>query len=851
MGCLPSARSSATRDAMIFWKIALRNLLRNGRRSLITVTTITIGLAAVIFVSGYIDGTNQQMITNITRFLAGDLQVQGKGHQDEMSLETFLAEGRAVESFLSSDPGVAGFTPRIVLPVLISSRSKSRGLVSLAIDPAREPGVTTLHRSVAEGRFLAPGDDKGLLIGRELAKSLNVGVGDELVVLAQTAYGTLGAAKLEVMGILQTGTKDVDLNVVLLPLAAMQDLLEIGDRVSTYVIRVREQSALPGVVSRLQARFGDQAENLTWQQVMPSMLENIRAHEAAAYIILAVVFVVVGAGIVNTIFMSVWERGREFGIMQALGTARGRVVRVIAYESLVLGLTGTVAGGALGLLITEYFGRRGIDQSRYAESVKAMPGLSPVVFPAISTGHLLLAVGVVFAVSALAAVYPALMATRLDPIAAIQQQRARLRSSERARRPKRASRPIRRWPFAAMAIRNLFRNRRRSMITLSGIAFGMAAIVFLWAFVEGFYQEMIENATGYETGHLQVSRVGFRQELTPEYAIAEPEQILSRVRGLPGVAGVAPRIFTQALLGTSRKSTGGFLYGVDPVQEQSVTALTTAMRQGRFLAPSDQNAIILGVKLAEKLAAKVGDKVVLYAQDSTGDLGAGAYRVVGLLESGALNLDAYYAFIPLAAAQRLLRLERGVTSVAVKLSNRNQIRSVSTTLQGVLPPGLEIVPWQQLLPIVTQTIELMNVMMGIVVLIVFLIVAVGVMNTILMSTLERTREIGIMMAVGTHRTQVAREIFAESFFLALAGIAAGGAIGVAVSTYFGYQGIDLRPYVEQVTTIPGYGGLIRPVVLAATLAVAALWLLAITLLVSVYPAWRIARLDPVEAIGRG
>lgn len=836
---------------MIFWKIASRNLVRNSRRSLITVATIAVGLAGVIFLWGFMDGTNRQMVTNITRFLSGDLQVQGRGYLDEMSFDTFLEDGSAVEALLRDDPGVERFTPRIVFPVLVSSRTKSRGLLAMGIDPVREPGVTTLHRTVAEGRFFAPGDTAGILVGQELAESLKVRLGEEVVVLSETAYGTLGAQKHQVTGILRTGTKDVDLNVVFLPFAAMQDLLQVEGRASTYALAVKEQAELIGLTERFEAALGNQVELLTWRQLMPSLAEEIRFHEAWAYIILAVVFVVVGAGIVNTIFMGVWERGREFGIMRALGTARSQIVRVVVYESLVLGVVGTLAGSILGLIITGYYGLRGIDLSQYAEMIKTMAGLSPVVFPEISAGHMGLTVGLVFAVSALAAVYPAFMATRLDPIAAIQQQRSGYWSARKGLGRRERSGPMRGWVLATMGIRNLFRNPRRSLITLSGIGFGMAGILFLWSFWEGYYEQMIENATGYETGHLQVSRIGYQQEFTPDYVIPDPEPLLTQVRGLRGFVGAAPRVFTQALLGAGRKSTGGFLYGIDPVREPSVTSLNTGVRQGRFLTSSDRHAIVLGSRLADKLKAKVGDKVVVYAQASGGELGAGAYRVVGLMESGVFNLDASFAFIPLAAAQDLLRLDRGVSVIAVRLSDRWQVPKATAALRGSLPPGLEVLPWQALLPIVTQTIDLANVMIWIILLVVFLIVAVGVMNTILMSTLERTREIGIIMAVGTKRGQVVSQIVSEAFVLGLSGIAAGALLGSTVTLYTGLRGIDLTAYVGQITAIPGFTGIIRPVLLLETLGAAALWLLGISLVVSVYPAWRASRLDPVEAIGRG
>lgn len=833
---------------MIFWTIAARNLARNRRRSLLTAGTIAVGLAGAIFLWGFTDGTNGQMLTNATRLLTGDLQIQGRGYLDDMSFDRFLEDGAAVEALLRDDR-VERVARRIVFPLLVAGRETSRGVLAMGIDPAAEPGVTTLHRTVARGRYLAAGDVRSVVLGQDLADSLGVQPGDELVLLSPTAYGTLGSMRAAVAGTLRTGTREVDLGLLLLPLAAMQDLLEVESRASTYALTVKRQADLPALVRRLEAGLGDRVELLTWRRLLPALEGEIRFHEGLAYFVLIVVFLVVGAGIVNTVFMGVWERGREFGIMQALGTTRAQIVRVVAYESVLLAMAGSAAGALGGLAVTAYYGYRGIDLSAYAESMKAMAGLSPVVFPRLRADHVGLALGLVFLVGALAALYPAVMATRRDPIEAIQQLRAP-RSARRAAGLRPRGRPIRRWVFVAMGVRSLFRNPRRSLITLSGAACAMAGIVFLWSFWEGYFGQMIDDATRFDVGHLQVSRPAFRREPTPEHAIREPGRVLAQVRQAPGVAAVAPRVVGPVLLTTGRRSASALLYGIDPAAEASVTDLPAAVTRGRLFAAGERSGIVLGRRLAERLGVTVNDKLVVYAQAAGGELSGGAYRVIGLLETRVSRLDDTHALLPLTAARELLRLDQAVSAFVIRLSDRRQVDAATRALRAVLPRDLEVAPWPTLLPIVTQTIDLTDAMMWIVLVVVFAVVAIGVMNTILVSTLERTREIGIMLAVGTGRGQVVRQVLTESCVLALAGVAVGALLGGAVTLAAALRGIDLAALVPGPTLL-GVSTVVRPAIAPVTVAATALWLSGISLVVSVYPAWRVSRLDPVDAIARG
>lgn len=834
---------------MIFLRLAGRNVLRNARRSAITVLAIAIGMTALLFLWAFIDGVNEQMIENSTRYLSGHLQVHRQGYHDDQSLERVLEDGPELAGRVRS--AGAEVSRRLEASALASVADKSRGVIVLGVEPAAETRVTTLARTVQEGRFLDPDDRSGVVVGYRIAEALGARVGGELVLVTQAADGSVGAARYRVRGIFRTRMDMLDGSYVLLTLPAAQELYAAADAVTTIVARLPDRGQVAAVKARLEASLGPGHEVLDWQRLLPAVVQSVAFHEVTGYVLLLVLFIVVAVGITNTVLMAVLERTREFGVMMALGTSQAQLTRVVFYEACLLGLGGLALGAAAGIGLVQYFAGAGMDFGRYSRAMETMQGLTSMVYPLPRADRAAFITVVVFAIAVLAALYPAWRAARLLPVAAIRglpgegaRERAARRARARERKPG--------WPLPLLvkiAARGIGRNPQRTALTIAASAFGVGAFVFLSGFVDGYLEQLVENSTGYVTGHVQVQHPRFRTEADPAHSLADAEGLLARLRALPQVRAAAPRIQAMALANSAAQSQNLTLVGIDPVAERGVTFMHRAIRQGRMLEPGGDRDIVLGDRLAEKLGLRLGEKVVVMGQAADGSVGSAAYRVAGLFDTGSDSFDAMLGYVTLRAAQAQFGMEGRVSLVALRLADRRRLEEARAAAQALLPPGAATaVTWRSLLPEVDQMIEYVRVVLGLITAIVLAVVAIGVMNTLLMSVMERTRELGIMMALGTRPRAIVLLVLYESLVLAGAGILAGIALGVPLIEYLGARGLDLSRYAQGLQSIPGLTGIIHPVFVPANLLRPVVLLLALSVVAALYPAWRAARLQPAAAI---
>jgi len=837
---------------MILLTLAWRNILRNLRRSLITVIAISLGLAGLIFIWGFIDGINEQMIDNSTGYLSGHLRVHQQGYHQNPAPYRSMPDNAAIQQELSGMPSVVAVAPRVEDTALLSGAEKSRGVRVIGVDPTLEPRVTTIARAVVKGRYLKPGDDNAILLGDSLAAAMQLSLGDEVVLITQAVDGSIGAGKYRLTGIFDSGIDVLDGNHAFLPLVAAQELYSLQGQLTSWVIRLEKRQQADAIATRIAARLnagGDTAyEVIGWRRLLPSVVQMVEFHEAVTYIVLWIVFFVVGIGVANTILMAVMERTREFGVLMALGTSARRILGMVLLEALLLGTVGLIVGNIIGVGLIVYFSENGINFGQFTQAMEIMPGLSSLVFPLLRWDHLLMTDSIVFLVSLVPALLPAWRASRLEPALAIKGMgrfvRHRLPTAHRVLR--RESR----WPmFMAMAMRSAWRNPRRSLLTASATAFGLAAFLFLYAFADGFFEQMIRNSTGFVTGHLQIEQQGFRDELSPGLHIANPQPLLQDLRGRPMVKAAAPRVQVKAMASSPTRTRPIVLYGVVPAQEARVTTLAKSLLRGEYLEEGDGQAMLIGQKLQQKLDVSVGEKLVITTQQAGGSLASAAYRVSGVFKTGSEFFDDGLAFVTLSAAQSLLGMGDAVSTITVSLQDRRQSGAMVEELQKRLSgTGYEALSWEQLLPVVVQMIDLTKMDFYVVLAIVFLVVALGVMNTLLMSVLERTREFGVLMALGTQPAQILRLVLYEALVLGLLGMAAGFVIGLAMVAYYSGRGMDLSAYAQSLDAIPGMTATVQPELMLEHVWLPALILFATGLLASLYPAWRAARLDPVVAL---
>ncbi len=834
---------------MTFVKLAWRNIFRNARRSAITVAAISVGLASLIFLWAFVDGTNDQMAENSTRYLSGHVQIHRAGYHEQRTLDLLLDQSATTVRQLRAQPHVAAVTRRLEGSALLSLGEKSRGVLVVGVDPGREIQVTTLSQAIRAGRYLRAGDGNAILLGASAADALKARIGSDVVLVTQAADGSVGAGRYRVQGIFSTRMDMLDGNYVFLPLAAAQELYAAGSAVTAVVARLDNRRFTDEVVGAMKRQAGAGREILGWQTLLPTVVQSTAFHEIVAYILVLILFVVVAVGITNTVLMAVMERTREFGVIMALGTRETQVMRLVFYEACILGIAGLLIGDAAGWAISRYFAVSGIDLERYSQGLQSMPGLTGIIYPLPRVDRTLLLSLVVFITAVTAALYPAWKTARLRPVDAIRGLQAALSIPAWARWRRAAGRGTH-WPlFLKIAARGIVRNPRRTLLTVSATAFGLAAFIFLYSFVDGYFNQMIDNSTGYVTGDLQIQHKAFRQEMMPELSLRQPGRMLETIRRQPLVAAAAPRVQTPVLISSAAQSQNILLLGIDPDSERKVTFIGRTVREGKALQSGQDRDIMLGRKLAGKLGVRIGEKVVVMAQNTEGAIGSAAYRVAAIFETESEAFDNTIGFVSLRAGQSLLSLGDAISIIAVRLKDREQLAVASTAFkQALAQTSYIVVSWRDLLPEVAQIIDFVTLNLKLVIAIVFLVVAMGVMNTLLMSVMERTHEFGIMMALGTTPSQIVRLVLYESVVLAAVGSAAGYLSVVALVRYLAVRGIDLSAYTNALQTIPGITGVIYPQLRNSHLLIPLLLLFGVSTLAACYPGWRAGRLRPVEAI---
>lgn len=835
---------------MMAWlRLALGNLRANRRRTGITLLSLTVGVAGLVFLWAFIDGINAQMINNMTGYLTGDLKVHARGFHDERELNIALPEQWNLPPGVADTEGVAAAAPRLTGHALVSLAEKSRAMQVTGVDPAGEKTVTRLDHSLVAGRYLQSGNE--ILLGAGAALALEAEVGDELALVVQAADGSIGADRFTVVGLFETGVKRIDGQVAQIPLISAQELYALWGRVTEVAARVDDPDQLPLVIDRLQRQLrARQVEVLGWPELMPSLVQMMDFHNAVAYIVIFVVFVVVAAGIANTILMSVMERGREFGVMMAVGTSGSRIVQLVLLETSLMALAGYALGLVLGLAVTAYFASSGLDFTAYIKAMDTMPGLSGIVYPTTSPDRWAIIGVVVIVVALLAAVVPAWIASRHTPLEAMEAHRSATNRLRRIHTEVTSDRRV--LIFAQMAQRSLFRPPRRSLITASATAFGLAAYLFLYGFADGFFEQMVRNSTQQLSGHVQVMAKGHDVDLAPNLRIDDVSERLKTLADEPDVQAAAPRILLKGMVANPKTSQPVELVGVAPEQERQVTELARYMVEGRYVQ-DDGKGIVIGRKLADELDARLNNKLVVTVQQASGDLASSAYPITGIYRTGSDLFDSEYVFVNITQARQLAGFAPDQASrIALKLQDRSQSTPLAERLNRELTDTqLVAQDWETLLPVVMQMIEMTQIDFYLILSVVFVVVAIGVMNTMVMSVMERTRELGVMLALGTRGSQLVLTILFEALFLALLGVVAGTVLGGLIVAWLNRSGIDLSAIAGSFEAIPGITDKVYPVLILDHVWLPSVLLFACSVLVALYPAKRAARLDPVEAIRHG
>ncbi len=402
-----------------FIKIAWRNIIRNRKRSSITLSAVGFGLGALIFIWAFVDGAHQQMIENYTSLISGHIQIHAEGFHQKEQLETYIEQPEKIKKSLRSNPSILSFTKRVKAAGLVSSSEHSAGVYILGIDPKHENEVSTIYKKVKQGSFLQENSDKEIVLGATLAKNLNVGLKEKLVIMSQALDGSIAAGAFHVKGLLNTGTDEIDKGVVIITHKAAEDLFVMNDRTSEIAIRLTDVENSKKASALIRKNLNSpELEVLSWQEVSAVLEQWIEFDNGFIYLIVLVVMVVVAIGILNTVLMGVFERTREFGILLALGTKRKQIIEMVAWESLFLGVIGSFLGSIFGILLTMQLGKTGINLTMVSSALTSFY-MDPYIYPVSKILHIVISVVLVLVTSVIVSIYPAWHAANLKPVEAI------------------------------------------------------------------------------------------------------------------------------------------------------------------------------------------------------------------------------------------------------------------------------------------------------------------------------------------------------------------------------------------------------------------------------------------------
>jgi len=398
-----------------------------------------------------------------------------------------------------------------------------------------------------------------------------------------------------------------------------------------------------------------------------------------------------------------------------------------------------------------------------------------------------------------------------------------------------------------LAWRNVWRNRRRSLINVASMGFGLAAIMFGQSLLRSLQVQLIEKSTGSITGHLQVQDDQVDVVKMPDRFVVDPRPVAKALEADPRVLAHAGRIHLTGLVSTPATSVGALICAVDPEKERLITEMHTYMTSGDYLGKTAKG-LILGESLAKRLDLRLGEKAVLMAQAADGSMGAEAFRLVGLFKTGSESFDNQIVYVPLAAFQEMLARPGQVNNYVAKLKNielADEVqKDVAAALKG-LP--LRVLSWKQIDHEILGVKAFQDGLLFIVLCVVFAIVALGILNTQLMSLFERVREFGVLMAIGARPRWVMRLLLAESALLGAVGTLFGLCVGAILIAHFGRTGLHL-PVGEALSYFLPFPSVIfmRPNWTAHAFACLAVFTTAI--LAALPPALRAGRLKPAEAL---
>ena len=395
--------------------------------------------------------------------------------------------------------------------------------------------------------------------------------------------------------------------------------------------------------------------------------------------------------------------------------------------------------------------------------------------------------------------------------------------------------------------RNIWRNKVRSLVIIFSVALGIFAGVTSTAFMKGLAEQRIQKVIKSELSYIQVHKKGFRQNSDLKSYIPGAAALTQDIRKIPHVTGASRRVVVQAMIASAETATGVLIAGVNPEQEKQVTNIHEKIIDGAYFEGIKKHPVVIGKKLAEKLNVKVRSKLVITLQDTANNVISGLFRIAGIYTTNNNMYDESHIFIRIGDLLELTTLPEDVAhEIAINIDDSENLPVVETQVKN-LAGGLEVMDWKSLSPEMNYLTEAMELYMYIFIIIILLALLFGIINTMLMVVMERTKEIGMLMAIGMNKFRIFSMIVLESIMLSLTGGIVGIFIGALFSKWRSIVPIDLSMWAQGYEQL-GFDAYVY-------LSLDPIMLVNVTILViitgviaALYPAYKALKNDPVDAL---
>lgn len=403
--------------------------------------------------------------------------------------------------------------------------------------------------------------------------------------------------------------------------------------------------------------------------------------------------------------------------------------------------------------------------------------------------------------------------------------------------------------LARLAWKNMWRNRHRTLIAMASIFFAVFLSVLTNSLQDGVFDNLVKNVVSFYSGYIQVHREGYWDERILDNTFRDSDSLQRLIRADANVTALAPRLESFALASSEELTKGCMVVGISPEAENRITGIASRIVEGKYLG-GDDHGVLIGHGLAGRLKLQLNDTLVLLGQGYQGATAAGKYTVRGILKFGSPDLNNQFLFMPLREAQSLYGAEERLTSYVLGLHDPSLLDQTATFVRSVVGTELEVMTWEEMMPEIVQHIQTDKGSMAIIQGILYLLVALGILGTLLMMMVERKYEMGMLVAIGMKKFKLMQLMIVESVVTVLAGCALGLVTSLPVVYYLSMHPIRFTGQMGEVYQEFGFEPIFPTSTDPGIFLKQGIVVLALGLVLSLYPIVRIAGIDPVNAMKR-